>query len=187
MRLGSGYTVEEQITKKAEFGGIQVDVFPRRSHPTYKTFAHPTTSKAVDVEKTPKELGLPAGQILKFDPQRLHHRARLDKYDENGDAPWTLEGYHRKTGLLTLKAKYEAPYNPAAITCGWAPPSSSGSNEPGSVSRPEMGIAAGGIMYADTISIYLNFFLTYSPANRRSSRTMCPSEYVSHFTIPGRI
>ena len=156
MRLGSGYTLEEQITKKAEFGGIQVDVIPRRQHPTYKTFAHPTTAKAVDVEKTPQELGLLAGQILKFDPQRLHHRARLEKYDEFGDAPWSLEGYRRKTGLLTLKAKYEAPYNPAAITCGWAPPSDSGSNEPGAFKRPEMGIAAGGIMYVDILSKFLD-------------------------------
>lgn len=32
--LGKNYTVEEQVTGKAEEGGFQFDIFPRRPEPT---------------------------------------------------------------------------------------------------------------------------------------------------------
>jgi hypothetical protein len=33
MTLGQDYTVEEQVTGKAEHGGFQFDIFPRRREP----------------------------------------------------------------------------------------------------------------------------------------------------------
>lgn len=34
--MGKGYTVEEQVTGEAKIGGLQFDIFPRRSMPTKK-------------------------------------------------------------------------------------------------------------------------------------------------------
>jgi hypothetical protein len=38
MRLGEGYSVEEQLTGQAEFGGLQIEVFPMRAEVFEKRF-----------------------------------------------------------------------------------------------------------------------------------------------------
>jgi len=107
MRLGSGYTVEEQITKKAVFGGIQLDVFPRRAQPPHRAFAHPDTSAAFAVDKTPQELGLiPLMNTISFDPWKTRN---ISSEPASKEEPWSLEGYRRKTGCLTLTAYYNPP------------------------------------------------------------------------------
>jgi hypothetical protein len=56
--LGSGYTVEEQITGKAEIGGFQFDVFPRRPSVNGKFFHHGEQLNSIS---SPSELGLAEG------------------------------------------------------------------------------------------------------------------------------
>jgi len=106
MQLGSGYTVEEQVTKKAVFGGIQLDVVPRRAEPPSGAFKDPNTSVVFSVDKTPQELGLKPNGTISFDPWRT--RITSNQYTSKG-GPWSLEGYRRRTGSLTLTAYYHVP------------------------------------------------------------------------------
>lgn len=92
MSLGEGYTVEEQVTGKAEHGGFQFDVFPRRSEPPGHFFHCPQVTGSMvkqgelEHHATPEELGLPVGTHLEmFVPASL----RL---------VWTL-GTDQTTGL----------------------------------------------------------------------------------------
>jgi hypothetical protein len=57
MPLGKGYTVEEQLTGKAEVGGIQLDVFERLDGAVEVVL-----EDAEDLFKTPAELKL-QGQL----------------------------------------------------------------------------------------------------------------------------
>ena len=117
MRLGSGYTVEEQITKKAVFGGIQLDVFPRRSEPPSRTFTHPDTSAVFAVDKTPQELGLKAlKKTISFDPWQTRN---VSSEPTSKRDPWSLEGYRRRTGSLTLTAYYH-PHRPSILQAAYA-------------------------------------------------------------------
>jgi len=59
--LGKGYTVEEQVTGKAEVGGFQFDVFPRRR----KVDGHfEDQGSTLDDLKTPAELSVKNGEAL---------------------------------------------------------------------------------------------------------------------------
>jgi len=62
--LGSGYTVEEQITGKADIGGFQFDIFPRRPSVDGKFFHYGEELNSVS---SPSEVGLVEGDqfILK--------------------------------------------------------------------------------------------------------------------------
>ena len=59
--LGSGYTVEEQITGKAEIGGFQFDIFPRRPSVEGKFLHHGERLGSIS---TPSELELAEGDQL---------------------------------------------------------------------------------------------------------------------------
>ena len=60
--LGSGYTVEEQVTGKAEIGGFQFDIFPRRPEVDGRFFWE---GKEVDSTiSSPSELGMVGGQLV---------------------------------------------------------------------------------------------------------------------------
>ena len=59
--LGSGYTVEEQITGKAEIGGFQFDIFRRRPSVDGKFFRDRTELNSIFF---PSEIGLVEGDQL---------------------------------------------------------------------------------------------------------------------------
>ena len=59
--LGSGYTVEEQVTGKAEIGGFQFDIFPRRPEVDGKFFL---AGKEVDSISSPSDLGIVSDQLV---------------------------------------------------------------------------------------------------------------------------
>ena len=59
--LGSGYTVEEQVTGKAEIGGFQFDIFPRRAEVDGKFL---WAGRQVDSTLSPSELGMVGDQIV---------------------------------------------------------------------------------------------------------------------------
>ena len=59
--LGSGYTVEEQVTGKAEIGGFQFDIFPRRPQVKGKFLL---AGKEVDSILSPSELGMMGHQLV---------------------------------------------------------------------------------------------------------------------------
>jgi hypothetical protein len=59
--LGSGYTVEEQVTGKAEIGGFQFDIFPRRAGVDGKFLL---AGKHVDGISSPLELRMVGGQLV---------------------------------------------------------------------------------------------------------------------------
>ena len=58
--LGSGYTVEEQVTGNAEIGGFQFDIFPRRPEVDGKFL---WAGREVDSISSPSELGM-VGQLV---------------------------------------------------------------------------------------------------------------------------
>lgn len=60
--LGSGYTVEEQVTGKAEFGGLQFDIFPRRPGVDGRFINH--AGRELDSVSSPSELELVIGDQL---------------------------------------------------------------------------------------------------------------------------
>jgi hypothetical protein len=43
--MGKGYTVEEQVTGEAKVGGLQFDIFPRRSEPPGDFYRAKSTSE----------------------------------------------------------------------------------------------------------------------------------------------
>jgi hypothetical protein len=86
MSHGSGYTVEEQVTGKAEHGGLQFDIFPVRD--TKFTVQNNKTDVFLEKTKTPAELSLVAGDELRltfshnFKRHRLPSFVTLDRTDE---------------------------------------------------------------------------------------------------------
>ncbi|KAF8838426.1 hypothetical protein BDN67DRAFT_1013094 [Paxillus ammoniavirescens] len=65
MSHGSGYTVEEQVTGKAEHGGLQFDIFPVRDT-KFTVLQDNKTDFFLDKTKTPAELSLAAGDELRL-------------------------------------------------------------------------------------------------------------------------
>lgn len=55
MKLGHGYTIEEQLTGRAVYGGIQVDVYPSLRD---DVICKSETGIILDITKSPRELGL---------------------------------------------------------------------------------------------------------------------------------
>jgi hypothetical protein len=102
MPLGEGYSAEEQITGKAEFGGLQIMVYPmkkkafERNHPVIERTDHdlpgpsmPAYSKMMDVcysmEPVAAQMGLGAGG-----------RMRQQIFDDHYDfADWDLQTQSR--------------------------------------------------------------------------------------------
>ena len=63
--LGSGYTVEEQVTGKAEIGGFQFDIFPRRPKVDGKFLCEEGWERReVDSISSPSELGIVGDQLV---------------------------------------------------------------------------------------------------------------------------
>ena len=59
--LGSGFTVEEQVTGKAEIGGFQFDIFPRRPGVDGRFFLD---GREVNSVSSPSELGMVGDQLV---------------------------------------------------------------------------------------------------------------------------
>ena len=59
--LGSGYTVEEQVTGKAEIGGFQFDIFPRRPRVDGRFL---WAGSEVESILSPSELGMTGDQLV---------------------------------------------------------------------------------------------------------------------------
>ena len=83
LKHGKDYTVEEQVTGKAEFGGFQFDVFPRREEPgghdTFYLFnmeyedllARAQHGRALSSCMTPAESDIPVGSVVGLYPYVL--------------------------------------------------------------------------------------------------------------------
>jgi hypothetical protein len=65
MPLGQGYTVEEQVTGKADHGGLQFDIFPTRDMPP-GSFRGIDSSEYADIHMTPAELSVSNGAQILF-------------------------------------------------------------------------------------------------------------------------
>jgi hypothetical protein len=59
MKMGHGYTIEEQITGQARHGGIQIDVFPLLDDQV--TFSK--DGGGSDLRSTPAQLGWASGDV----------------------------------------------------------------------------------------------------------------------------
>ncbi|KIM86505.1 hypothetical protein PILCRDRAFT_328093 [Piloderma croceum F 1598] len=98
---GKNFTVEEQVTGKAEHGGLQFDIFPRCCEPPhggsfyeynmdvddsrdFSARAHASRQLASDM--TPDEAGVSVGNTIGVFPRTF------DGLDEN----WTLSSYQRR-------------------------------------------------------------------------------------------
>ncbi|TFK29558.1 hypothetical protein FA15DRAFT_610192 [Coprinopsis marcescibilis] len=64
--LHKGYTVEEQVTGKAKVGGIQFDIYPRRTTPSGQFKVNSGDTQAKSVVSTPAELGLAVGSTISY-------------------------------------------------------------------------------------------------------------------------
>ncbi|KAH7927431.1 hypothetical protein BV22DRAFT_1193589 [Leucogyrophana mollusca] len=140
MPHGQNYTVEEQVTGKAQHGGFQFDVFPVRDQ-SFAPYRSGERSKSLAHYETPAETGMIPGDSLDLvrnglDPMHAH---------------WTLSNHQGRPGALVhLKATYQSDI--------FASP-----RAPTSVSDPfteaYMGIAAGGQItqkiYSDQRSVRL--------------------------------
>jgi hypothetical protein len=65
MPLGQGYTVEEQVTGKAEHGGLQFDIFPLRPTP-FGDFMGMGPYEFERIHMTPEELSVPDGAQIRY-------------------------------------------------------------------------------------------------------------------------
>ncbi|TFK29554.1 hypothetical protein FA15DRAFT_752670 [Coprinopsis marcescibilis] len=115
--MGKGYTVEEQITGEAKVGGIQLDVYPRRTMPSGRFQLHikpPNAPKpgnnALSITLTPQELGLQVGDTIEnFSFPRDDFSFLRVPQDS-----WTLSSYTRRMPpreslCNRLKARYIKP------------------------------------------------------------------------------
>ncbi|KAJ6570097.1 hypothetical protein DFH09DRAFT_1154033 [Mycena vulgaris] len=93
--LGLGYTIEEQVTGKADEGGLQFDIFSPR--PFGGLFQLKSPSKDLDDLKTPQELGIPTNSKLLFTSV-----TDLDAWC-GITTKWTVGDYHHKT------SRYDEP------------------------------------------------------------------------------
>jgi hypothetical protein len=68
MPLGQGYTVEEQVTGKADHGGLQFDIFPVRDTPpgSFEGVGASGYPQSFPFHKTPAELSVPDGTRIHF-------------------------------------------------------------------------------------------------------------------------
>lgn len=91
MPIGSGYSVEHQVTGKEDIAGIQMEFIPRRPIPRevpdlYRVeicsnSSIPSVSRPIDIAKSPKELGLHSGAVISF-----HYASRFPPYKVYRDA-----------------------------------------------------------------------------------------------------
>jgi hypothetical protein len=112
MLQGKNYTMEEQITGKAEEGGFQFDIFPRRPEPNNGSFyefnmqfetprGRSTGGRKLKTLETPAECGVPSGAIVGFcDAYGRHWPVRSEHN-------WTVGAYLRRIGTFPLTATYE--------------------------------------------------------------------------------
>lgn len=70
MSLGEGYSIEEQLTGKADVGGIQFDLFPQREDYDCR-FSTGEDDAALYARKTPQELSIAPGTTLKMSTSRV--------------------------------------------------------------------------------------------------------------------
>lgn len=78
MPLGSGYTVEGQVTGKEQFGGLQIEVFPTMLS-DFKVSTDISMQPPIkNLNATPQSLGLKPGDVLYFSsPKRMGVRHSL--------------------------------------------------------------------------------------------------------------
>ncbi|KAJ7841364.1 hypothetical protein B0H14DRAFT_2586961 [Mycena olivaceomarginata] len=104
--VGNGYTVEEQMTGKADVGGLQCDIFQRRDFGG--TFSLRSTFQNLDDLKTPQELDIPVQSQVLLSPNK--RAVILDK-------DWTPREYCRQSTSpsITLRAEYDHPLSFASF------------------------------------------------------------------------
>jgi len=135
--LGQGYTVEEQVTGKAEIGGFQFDVFPRRAEVMGCFWKE---KLRLDSLKTPEELSIHNGETtnLRMDliPRTVFRSKWIaygsrwtwlpgEDYQDRFKNKWTLAGYRRRVSPSAgLQASYidnsppQSPSSAGAVVSG---------------------------------------------------------------------
>ncbi|KAJ7352386.1 hypothetical protein DFH08DRAFT_858741 [Mycena albidolilacea] len=95
--VGNGYTVEEQVTGKADVGGLQCDIFRRRDFGS--TFSLRSPFQDLDDLKTLQELDIPVQSQVLLSPNKCS--VFLGKN-------WTPREYYRQSTSpsITLRAEY---------------------------------------------------------------------------------
>ena len=72
MPLGGGYTIEGQVTGKEKWGGLQLESFPAmRSDAIWLDSSSGESDGSLQIDRTPSELGLRVGAVLKLQSRRL--------------------------------------------------------------------------------------------------------------------
>ncbi|MGC3956657.1 MAG: hypothetical protein QM813_01375 [Verrucomicrobiota bacterium] len=129
MPLGQGYSVEEQLTGKAEFGGIQIEVFPMRPEVFEKRFPKREIKhfsagtvhfcSRLSLEETAPSMGLAPGgrmrQEIYEDPFSIHdwdteHRSRCFIHLVNSATWQHLTGQRPPTQPPTAQQYTNAGY-----------------------------------------------------------------------------
>ncbi|OJJ63984.1 hypothetical protein ASPSYDRAFT_26018 [Aspergillus sydowii CBS 593.65] len=105
MPLGSGYTVEGQVSGKETFGGIQIEVIPSYECNSY-TFKHRDgQDKHVDIAEnsTPRSRGLKNGDMIKMTPEPSTFRglARICDLLDDGESLDGIQKLHLMAGYLS--------------------------------------------------------------------------------------
>lgn len=96
--VGSGYTVEGQVSGKETFGGIQIEVIPSYECNFY-TFKHRDgQDKHVDIAEnsTPRSRGLKNGDMIKMTPEPSTFRglARICDLLDDGESLDGIQKLH---------------------------------------------------------------------------------------------
>jgi hypothetical protein len=101
--VGSGYTVEGQVTGKEKFSGFQIEVTPSYGRRGSTNFWDPSRD-LVQEYKTPENLGLVEGSFLLMAPAQKEFRPiKLSDFLRPGEVPASVK-------LLRLEA---------SATCLW--------------------------------------------------------------------
>jgi hypothetical protein len=90
--VGSGYTVEGQVTSEEKFGGFQIEVTPAYQKLGTKTFWYEDrTGKCINIEEahTPRNHGLKEGNVVFMTPmpRKFYRAPRLREFLGPEEAP----------------------------------------------------------------------------------------------------
>ncbi|KAL4986745.1 hypothetical protein BDW68DRAFT_178446 [Aspergillus falconensis] len=104
MPLGSGYTVEGQVSGKEKFGGIQIEVIPSYERYT-RTFSYSTEKGFVNYaaeHDTPRDCALKDGDkvVMAPEPSTFRGQARLCDFLDGGQSFGEIESLHLKGAYI---------------------------------------------------------------------------------------
>lgn len=117
MPLGEGYTVKEQLTGRAEIGGLQFDFFHHLSDDVL--FSEERTTQSLDLYKAPFDLGINSILVMKHRYVQLSSLAAfLLHYCHFVFRPKTTDANEMSPlGGVTQSSGESASLDPIDITC----------------------------------------------------------------------